>query len=127
MSIRKVKMATAILIVFNMPERGHSNGVFEKQPFLHSQKLRTVVGQKYHPEWYFLTRPARTIFLLVYLCIRAINKITRHRLKIQKTPSKKNVPKGSFVYLRVFVLESKKSQPYRHSFRHRQKSSSIEG
>jgi hypothetical protein len=64
MSIRKVKMATAILMVFNMPERGHSNGVFNKQQFLHSQKLRTVVGQKYHPEWYFLTRPARAIFIL---------------------------------------------------------------
>ncbi len=61
--VRKVKMATAILIVFNTPERGHSNGVFKKQQFLHSQKLRTVVGQKYHPEWYFLTRPARTISL----------------------------------------------------------------
>jgi hypothetical protein len=61
MSIRKVKMATAILIVFNMPERGHSKGVFKKQQFLHSQKLRTVVGQKYHPEWYFLTHPARMI------------------------------------------------------------------
>ncbi len=52
MSIRKVKMATAILIVFKTPECGHFNGVFEKQQFLHSQKLRTVVGQKYHPEWY---------------------------------------------------------------------------
>ncbi len=60
MNIRKVKMATAILIVFNTPERGHSNGVFEKQQFLHSQKLHTVVGQKYHPEWYFLMRPAQT-------------------------------------------------------------------
>jgi hypothetical protein len=29
--MRKVKMATAILIVFNTPERGHSNGVFEKK------------------------------------------------------------------------------------------------
>jgi hypothetical protein len=58
MSIRKVKMATAIMILFNVPERGHSNGVFEKQQCLHNQKLRTVVGQKYHPEWYFLTRPA---------------------------------------------------------------------
>ncbi len=54
-------MATAILIVFNTPEHGHSNGVFEKHQFLHSQKLRTVVGQKYRPEWYFLTRPARMI------------------------------------------------------------------
>ncbi len=53
-------MATAILIVINTPERGHSNGVFEKQQFLHSQKLRTVVGQKYHPEWYFLPHPTRT-------------------------------------------------------------------
>ncbi len=61
MSIRKVKMATAILILFNAPERGCSNGVFEKQQCLHNQKLLTVVGQKYHPEWYFLTCPARTI------------------------------------------------------------------
>jgi hypothetical protein len=61
MSIRKVKMATAILILFNKPEGGHSNGVFEKQQCLHSQKLCTKVGQKYHPEWYFLTRPARMI------------------------------------------------------------------
>jgi hypothetical protein len=60
MSIRKVKIATAILILFNTPERGHSSSVFEKQQCLHNQKLRTVVGQKYHPEWYFLTRPART-------------------------------------------------------------------
>jgi hypothetical protein len=60
-TIRKVKMATAILIVFNTPECGHSNGVFEKQQYLHSQKLRTVVGQKYHPEWYFLMRPAQMI------------------------------------------------------------------
>jgi hypothetical protein len=67
MSIRKVKMATAILIVFNVPERGHSNGVFEKQQFLHSQKLRTVVGQKYHPEWYFLTRPAQMIHVIPFL------------------------------------------------------------
>ncbi len=50
-----------LLIVFNMPEHGHSNGVFKKQQFLHSQKLRTVVGQKYHPEWYFLTHPAQTM------------------------------------------------------------------
>jgi hypothetical protein len=50
MSIKNVKMATAILILFNAPERGHSNGVFEKQQCLHSQKLCTVVGQKYHPE-----------------------------------------------------------------------------
>ncbi len=49
--------------MFNMPERGHSNGVFEKQQFLHSQKLHTVVGQNYHPEWYFLTHPTRTIGL----------------------------------------------------------------
>jgi hypothetical protein len=36
--------------------------VFSKsRKFLHSQKLRTVVGQKYHPEWYFLTRPTQTI------------------------------------------------------------------
>jgi hypothetical protein len=49
--------------VFNTPERGHSNSVFEKQHFLHSQKLRSVVGQKYHPEWYFLTRPTRTIVI----------------------------------------------------------------
>jgi hypothetical protein len=62
MNIKKVKMATAILILFNMPERGHSNGVFEKQLCLHSQKLHTEVGQKYHPEWYFLTRPAQTVF-----------------------------------------------------------------
>jgi hypothetical protein len=60
MSIRKVKMATAILILFNAPERGHSNSVFQKQQCLHSQKLRTVLGQKYHPEWYFLTRPTQT-------------------------------------------------------------------
>ena len=60
MSIRKVKMATAILIVFNTPERGHSNGVFEKQQFLHSQKLRTVVGQKYHhPGWVVLLAAPR--------------------------------------------------------------------
>ncbi len=67
MSIRKVKMATAILILFKAPERGHSNVVFEKQQCLHNQKLRTVVGQKYHPEWYFLMRPARTIKHL--LCV----------------------------------------------------------
>ncbi len=53
-------MATAILILFNAPECEHSNGVFEKQQCLHNQKLRTVVGQKYHPEWYFLTRPTQT-------------------------------------------------------------------
>ncbi len=57
-------MARAILIVFNTPERGHSNGVFKKQQFLHSEKLRTVVRQKYHPEWYFLTSPAQTITLV---------------------------------------------------------------
>jgi hypothetical protein len=61
MSIRKVKKTTAILILFKAPECGHSNGVFEKQQCLHNQKLRTVVGQKYHPEWYFLMRPAQTI------------------------------------------------------------------
>jgi hypothetical protein len=31
MSMRKDKMATAILILFNVPKRGHSNGVFKKQ------------------------------------------------------------------------------------------------
>jgi hypothetical protein len=31
MSIRKVKMATAILILFNTPECGHSNGVAGKK------------------------------------------------------------------------------------------------
>jgi hypothetical protein len=61
MSIRKVKMATAILILFNAPECGHSNGVFNKQQCLHSQKLHTKVCQKYHPEWYILTCLAQTI------------------------------------------------------------------
>ncbi len=28
---------------------------------MHSQKLRTCLGQKYHLEWYFLMRPAQTI------------------------------------------------------------------
>ncbi len=45
--------------------------------------------------------------------IRATNKITRHCLKIQKTPSKKNVPKG-FLCIHVFVFESKISQPESH-------------
>jgi hypothetical protein len=67
MSIGKVKMATAILILFNAPERGHCNGIFEKQQCLHSQKLRIVVGKKYHPEWYFLTRPARTMANLMHM------------------------------------------------------------
>jgi hypothetical protein len=31
MSIRKVEMATAILILFNVPKCGHSKGVFKKQ------------------------------------------------------------------------------------------------
>jgi hypothetical protein len=30
-----------------------------------------------------------------------MNKITSHCLKLQKTPSETNVPKGSFVYLRI--------------------------
>jgi hypothetical protein len=64
MSYRKVEIATAIQILFNAPERGHSNGVFEKLQSLHSQKIRKVVGQKYHPEWYFLMRPAQTICLV---------------------------------------------------------------
>jgi hypothetical protein len=51
------------MILFNVTERGHSNIVFEKQQCLHNQKLRMVEGQKYHPEWYFLTRPAQMIEL----------------------------------------------------------------
>jgi hypothetical protein len=70
MSIGKVKMATAILILFNTPERGYSNGVFEKQQCLHSQKLHTEVGQKYHPEWYFLTRHARAITLIFFADVK---------------------------------------------------------
>ncbi len=43
MSIRKVKMATAILILLNADKHGHSSDMLKK-PYLHSQKLRTVVG-----------------------------------------------------------------------------------
>ena len=63
MSIRKVKMATAMLILFNPSKRGISIGVFITPQFLHSQKLCTCLGQKYHLEWYFLMRPAQTIEL----------------------------------------------------------------
>ena len=61
MSIRKVKMATAMLILFNRSKRGISIGVFKTPQFLHSQKLCTCLGQKYHLEWYFLMRPAQTL------------------------------------------------------------------
>ncbi len=61
MSIRKVKMATAILILSNADKRGHSSDMLKKPQNLHSQKLRTVVGQKYHPGWYFWPRPVQSI------------------------------------------------------------------
>ena len=46
MSIRKVKMATAILILLKAAKRGHLNDMLKKPLNLHSQKLRTAVGQK---------------------------------------------------------------------------------
>jgi hypothetical protein len=64
MSIRKVKMATAMLILFNAPKPGNLIDMLQKPWNWHSQKLCTVLGQKYHLEWYFLTRPIRTILLL---------------------------------------------------------------
>jgi hypothetical protein len=42
-----------------------------------------------------------SIRVYVYLHIRVMKKITRHHQRIQKTPSEKNVPKGSFAYLRI--------------------------
>ena len=54
-----------MLILFNPSKRGISIGVFKTPQFLHSQKLCTCLGQKYHLEWYFLMRPARTIKLIV--------------------------------------------------------------
>jgi hypothetical protein len=65
MSIRKVKMATAMLILFNASLRGLSIGVFKKPQFLCSQKLCTCLGQQYHLEWYFLMCPAQTIRVLI--------------------------------------------------------------
>ena len=38
----------------------NSDSVLKTQQNLHSQKLRTIVVQKYHLRWKFLTRPART-------------------------------------------------------------------
>ena len=43
MSIRKSKMATEILILLYLVERGNSIDVFENPQQLHSQKLRTVI------------------------------------------------------------------------------------
>ena len=53
-----------MLILFNPSKRGISIGVFITPQFLHSQKLCTCLGQKYHLEWYFLMRPTQTIFVL---------------------------------------------------------------
>ena len=50
-----------MLILFNPSKRGISIGVFITPQFLHSQKLYTCLGQKYHLEWYFLMRPAQTM------------------------------------------------------------------
>jgi hypothetical protein len=44
------------------------------------------------------------ICVFAYLRIRAPTKNYQAGLKIQKTPSKKNVPEGSFVYLRIICL-----------------------
>ena len=60
-SIRKVKMATAILILLYSAKRGNLIDVLKMPQKLHSQMLRTVIGQKQHLEWYLLTHPARTI------------------------------------------------------------------
>ena len=48
LSITKVKMATAMLPLFEAAKRGNSDNVLKKQQSLHSQKLRTIVVQKYH-------------------------------------------------------------------------------
>ena len=48
LSIRKVKMATAMLPLFEPAKRGNSDSVLKTQQSLHSQKLRTIVVQKYH-------------------------------------------------------------------------------
>jgi hypothetical protein len=87
MSIRKVKMATSILMLFNAPEREHSNGVFKKQQCLHSQKLCTEVGQKYHPESFFLTRPARPITcvrICKIICLVLLSDTFNHKMTAQK-------------------------------------------
>ena len=46
MSIRKSKMATAILILLNPAKRGKLIDVIKTPQKLRSQKLRTVIGQK---------------------------------------------------------------------------------
>jgi hypothetical protein len=43
------------------PENNFPSVFSKRHNILHSQKLCTCLGQKYHLEWYFLMRPARTI------------------------------------------------------------------
>jgi hypothetical protein len=59
--LEKDKMSTAILPQFKPTKCGNSNSVLKKQQSLHSQKLRTIVVQKYHLRSWFLTCPAHMI------------------------------------------------------------------
>jgi hypothetical protein len=61
MSIRKSKMATAIPILLNSAKHGNLIDVPKTLQKLHSQKLRTVIGQQYHLECCFSARTAQTI------------------------------------------------------------------
>jgi hypothetical protein len=51
LSIRQVKMATAMRPLFEPTKRWNFNSVLKTQQSLHSQKLRTIVVQKYHLRW----------------------------------------------------------------------------
>jgi hypothetical protein len=54
-------MVTAILILLYSARRGILIDSLKKPLNTHSQKLCIGIGQKYHPEWYFLMRPTRMI------------------------------------------------------------------
>ncbi len=111
MSVRKVKMATAILILLNADKRGHSNDMLKKPQNLHSQKLRTVVGQKYHPGWFFWPRPIRTIIKQSALPKGIITKLLGDtklvrtlagRLKMQEVLTMRNLRLPKFYKNRRF-------------------------
>ena len=78
MSKQKVKMVTAILILLYSAKRGISIDMLKRPQNTHSQKLRIGVSQKYHPEWYFLFCPIRTI----YKNVEARNNVIHYNIDL---------------------------------------------
>ena len=59
MSVRKCKMATAILILLNSAKRETLIDVLITPQKLYSQKLRTVIGKKQHLSGTFERAPSK--------------------------------------------------------------------